>query len=266
MKEKIRQIFAEEHLSELGFLPITHAKIINPHLMPADIKSVVIFAVPYDLGQTYSDGVSAYAHIRDYHRYFGELFDRVLPELCAEFPDESFYGFADHSPIAEKDAAAKAGLGMLGKHSLLIHPRYGSYVFLGSILTSMKIPCSVNQALLCLDCGKCAEMCPAMAISERGVDVTKCFSALSQKKKLTDEESQTLRQHHIAWGCDVCQKACPHNTDRKHTDIPFFIEQRHGGFCAQEIEAMSDAEFAQYAFSWRGKNRILQNLQNLADE
>ncbi|MBQ3002185.1 MAG: epoxyqueuosine reductase, partial [Clostridia bacterium] len=164
------------------------------------------------------------------------------------------------------DAAAKAGLGLLGKHSLLIHPRYGSYVFLGSILTSIKIPCSVNQALSCLDCGKCAEMCPAMAISERGVDVAKCFSALSQKKKLTDEEMQILRRHHIAWGCDVCQKACPHNTDRKHTDIPFFIEQRHGEFCAQEIEAMSDAEFAQYAFSWRGKNRILQNLQNLADE
>lgn len=266
MKETIRQILAAEHLTEFGFLPISHAKIINPHLMPADIKSAVILVVPYDLGQTYSDGVSAYAHIRDYHRYFGELFDRVLPTLRTEFPNESFYGFADHSPIAEKDAAAKAGLGMLGRHSLLIHPRYGSYVFLGSILTSLEIPCSVSQTISCGNCGKCAEVCPATAISECGVDVSKCLSALSQKKKLTDEELQTLRRHHIAWGCDACQKACPYNTSRRPTDVPFFIDQRHGGFCAEEIETMSNTEFAQYAFSWRGKNRILQNLQNLADE
>ncbi len=265
MKEAFRQLLAEEHITEFGFLPLSHAKIIHPHLLPSGIKTVVMLAVPYDTCEQYTDGVSAYAHITDYHRYFSELFERILPKLQTKFKNEVFYGAADHSPIAEKDAAAKAGLGLIGCHSLLINPKYGSYVFLGSIFTSMEIPCDVREAMYCNACGTCINACPAHAVSKNGIDPMRCFSALSQKKNLTEDELLLLRQNHIAWGCDRCQTACPYNSKRIPTDIPFFVNNRHRDFCAAEIEAMTE-EFLHYAFSWRGKNRIVQNLQNLVDD
>lgn len=266
MKEHLQKFLAEEHITEFGFLPLDQSNIIHPHLLPKDVKTAVVLVVPYDSGTAYFDGISSYAHIKDYHRYFQELFGRLLPKLRSEYPDEIFFGFADHSPIAEKDAAAKVGLGMLGCHSLLIHPKYGSYVFIGSILTSMEVDCKIYEIKHCNACGKCQSACPTEAIEGGKINPAKCLSAISQKKNLSDEELTLLRLHHTAWGCDVCQSACPYNINRSFTDIPYFVKERHDLFSAQEIADMSNDEFAQYAFSWRGKNRILQNLQNLNEE
>lgn len=263
MKEIIRSLLAEEGITEYGFLPAGDAKIINPRLMPDGIKSVLVMLAPYDTGEVYRDGVSAYAHIRDYHRFFGELFVRLLPRLQAAFSGCRFFGFADRSPINEKDAAAKAGLGIIGRQSLLLNPTYGSYVFLGSVLTDLEIPCQAQEIRYCENCGLCAKFCPGGAVSEAGILPERCLSSLSQKKKLTDAEKSLLRDVHIAWGCDRCQTVCPHNLHRAPTSIPFFLENRHGDFRAQELSEMDEETFAGYAFSWRGRNRITENLQNL---
>ena len=200
---------------------------------------------------------------RDYHRYFGGLFDRLIPQLQSVFVDECFYGFADHSPIDEKYAAAKAGLGVIGCHSLLINKRYGSYIFLGSILTSVQVDCIPHEIVSCSKCQICALQCPAQAMTDHGIDPAQCLSALSQKKKLNEQEVELLVQNHIAWGCDLCQKGCPHNQAREYTRVPYFVQNNHGAFCYDEIKNMTDEEFAQYAFSWRGRERILTNMQNL---
>lgn len=240
-----------------------HATILNLRLLPPDIKTIIMLLVPYDEGMHYSDGVSAYAHVLDYHIFFSEMFKRILPQLQAMFPEESFYGFSDHSPIAEKDAAAKSGLGIIGCNSLLINPLYGSYVFLGSILTTLSIDCTFHEIKYCQNCTQCKKSCPANAITDTGIDPSKCLSAISQKKRITEKEFDSLREHRIAWGCDICQQACPLNANRLPTAIPLFTEHRHESFNADEVAAMSEIAFSRYAFSWRGKKRIVQNLQNL---
>ena len=189
----------------------------------------------------------------------------MIPKLQIAYPNETFFGHADHSPIAEKDAAAKAGLGVIGCHSLLINDKYGSYVFIGSILTSIAIDCQSFPIHFCNQCHHCISRCPTQAISENGIDISICLSAVSQKKNLTENESELLKNNHIAWGCDICQSACPFNAKREYTPIPYFQTQRHGAFTATEIEQMDNTTFSQYAFSWRGKTRILNNLQNLFD-
>jgi len=266
MRELLQRFLAEERITEFGALPLDHVNIIHPHLLPKDVKTVIVLVVPYDNGDLYSDGISSYAHVKDYHRYFQELFDRLLPKFKSIYPNETFYGFADHSPIAEKDASAKAGLGIIGCHSLFVHPRYGSYVFIGSILTSMEFDCKIHEINHCNACGKCQSACPVSAIEDGKINPAQCLSAISQKKNLSDEELTLLRQHHTAWGCDVCQSVCPYNINRSFTDIPYFIKERHDLFSVQEIANMDDREFSQYTFSWRGKKRILQNLQNLIEE
>ena len=263
MKGIIGRILASEGIDCFGILPAEELKVINPRLMPDWARSAVVIAVPYDDGSRYGDGVSAYAHVEDYHLYFRELFERILPKFEEAFPGRRFFGSADHSPIHEKEAAAKAGLGIVGMHSMLINPRYGSYIFLGSVITDMETEEKGGEIRYCSRCGKCIEACPGRAISECGIDPGRCLSAVSQKKRLTDEEVALLAECCIAWGCDVCQAVCPYNAERDYTKISFFREHRHGDFTASEVASMSDEEFSHFAFSWRGRARILQNLSNL---
>ena len=264
MTEQIKRLLEKEHIELFGILPIEEVTIIRPTMLPENAKSVVILAVPYDDGTIYHDGVSAYAHVEDYHRFYKELFDRLVPCLEKTFPGKTFCGFADHSPVLEKDAAIKAGLGVMGKNSLLIHPEYGSFLFLGEVITDATLPYSVHEFAYCKACRQCVAACPVGAIGDSGIDATKCLSALSQKKRLSEEEMRLLREHKVAWGCDICQNACPYNRGRKHTEIPFFLTHRHGEFSAQEVENMSDEDFASFAFSWRGRRRICENLYNIA--
>ena len=263
MRETVKQILEAEEIDLFGILPASALTVINPKLMPSWVKSAIILAVPYDDGSVYTDGVSAYAHITDYHLYFKGLFERIIPKLEAAFPVKQFFGSADHSPIHEKEAAAKAGLGVIGMHSMLINKRYGSYLFLGSVLTDMETGETEGEVLSCPRCGACLTACPGKALSDKGMSPEKCLSALSQKKRLTEEEAAFIGNFGIAWGCDRCQEVCPLNAKREFTRVPFFKEHRHGNFSAEEVAKMSDEEFRRFAFSWRGRARILENLSNL---
>ena len=257
--------FLKRGISEFGFLPIGEAVILHPRLLPANTRNVIIAIVPYDSGERYEDGISRYAHVKDYHKFFQDLFQEIIRSLKETFPDQEFTGFADHSPINEKIAAAKAGLGVIGTNSLLINPRYGSYVFIGALFTDLKLAVEPKTVRNCCHCGKCVKACPVRAIDPSGgIDRSKCLSALSQRKQLSKEDLLLLKNHHVAWGCDICQEACPMNRTRIPTDLPYFQENKHGPFSADEIAVLSEEAFREYAFSWRGRNRILENLRNIS--
>lgn len=264
MNSLIKSVFHHHGIEEVGCIPFSEAVVLRPNLMPENIQSVIMVLAPYDTKETYSDGVSRYAHISDYHTFFSRLFSAVIPELTSSFPGETFHGFADHSPINEKLAASKAGLGVIGNNSLLINPRYGSYVFIGGILTSLQTDCRVSEVSCCIGCNKCMEACPTSAIpQEHSIDQNRCLSSISQKRHLTDDEYILLRRHHVAWGCDKCQDVCPMNRSREITAIPYFLDHRHGTFLSGDVSSLSDEDFMKYAFSWRGRNRIVNNLRNL---
>ena len=137
----IRAALAAEGITECGFLPRSHFRILNERLMQrcGDVQSAVMFLIPYRCATLPRDGlnISLYARVKDYHTYFSALAGRLTEVLTGRFPGERFYGFCDHSPIDEKAAAAQCGLGILGRNSLLINRTYGSFVFIGSLLTSM---------------------------------------------------------------------------------------------------------------------------------
>ena len=156
----IRAALKAEGITECGFLPRAHFRVLNERLMQRcdGLQSAVVFLIPYRCDASPKDGlnISLYARVKDYHAYFAALSERLLAALRSSFPDERFAGFCDHSPIDEKDAAARCGLGVLGRNSLLINPTYGSFVFIGSLLTSLAL--SENRsytAELCCGCGRC---------------------------------------------------------------------------------------------------------------
>ena len=116
-----------EKLFVRGELSAESLKVIQPHLMPENIKSAVVWLIPYYTGKHENRNVSLYAVSRDYHLYARDLKERLCSKAKEAFPNEGFYVFCDSSPVNEVAAAITAGLGVLGKNRLLINEKYGSY-------------------------------------------------------------------------------------------------------------------------------------------
>ena len=249
----------------VGAISLSKCRITRRYLLErcgfsdTDGLAVIVFAIPY-LTECKERNISAYAVGRDYHLYCRELFDDVLPSLRSAYPDYKFEGFADHSPIDEINAAALAGLGVLGQNRLLITEKYSSYIFLAEIITDAPIEIYNDHAIRrCEGCGLCEKLCPMIKC---GV----CLSALTQKKgELVEDEKKLIIQHSSAWGCDICQEACPHTKraieDRTiYTEIEFFKSESMPYLTSEMVDSMSEDEFKKRAYSWRGKETIRRNL------
>ena len=239
--------------------------------------TVVIFAIPYvmtDDATNSERNVSLYAVPRDYHRYIQMLSQTLIPSLVEFFPTHKFVLYADHSPICEVNAAARAGLGVLGMNGLLITPTYGSFVFLGELVTSADyetvtgeaIPIFPDQPLRCENCGTCMVACPGGC---RNGDREHCLSALTQKKgALTDAEIAAIKENGLVWGCDTCQHNRRVIQNRIDTPIPYFREERLLHIDTGILDAMSDEAFLLRAYAWRGRSVIQRNtaLFDTSDE
>lgn len=268
--EQIKKLFAAERITEVAFASADNFTYIYKHLYPEhDVLGAIVFLIPYYYPPAYVDGIniSKYARARDYHLFATEFYGRILPKLREVVPSESFTGCCDISPINEKIAAAHAGLGVIGKNSLLINKKYGSYCFIGSILTSY-LPKEHKDFEIeyCSGCGKCVLSCPGKALTEHGIDADKCISAITQKKQRSDDEMALLKTLGAIWGCDVCQDVCPLNKGIQETPIEFFKTDIAKNITREYIECMSDNEFKQRAFAWRGKKVLLQNIDNITQE
>ncbi len=256
----------KNYIKLYSYIPLADCKIKKPYLLErAGISSgtVVMLAVPYytHICNTRERNLSAYAVSRDYHLFFRRLYDELLSLLQAHFPAAKFAAFADHSPIDEIHAAAASGLGVIGKNGLLLTEDYGSYIFLGEIITDLQISCKVQEVQTCTDCGACIKACPARI---KNID---CLSALTQKKgTLTADEEKDILELNSVWGCDVCQAVCPYNkralqSGSIYSPIPFFEDSAIAVLRTSDLNEMSDEEFSARAYSWRGKETILRNLK-----
>ncbi len=263
MKE-IENILAKHHIFEYGICNFDKVKILNPKLLPNSvIRSVLFILMPYRTGRvTVKDGynMGLFARIRDYHGYFAELSQTLIPQF-EKLSGGKVYGFADHSPIDEKAGASLCGLGFIGRNSLLINPRYGSYVFIGCYLFTEQL--EEKSALCVFDCGSChlcADACPTDSIENRSINRKSCLSAVSQKKAKTDEERAVLKHSKTVWGCDICQSVCPYNKNAELSPINRFDVNVIENISAEIIEGMDEEAFKSYAFSFRSKKVIIENL------
>ena len=264
MKEKIKQVFLENGIEYFAPRDYSTLTVINSRLegrIGFDIKSAFIFLVPYYVSP--GENVSAYATSLDYHLVIRELGARLVSGLSSLFPGESFYTSADHSPIDERAAALTSGLGILGQNGLIINESYGSYVFIGEILTSIE-PCRVfavepAEISHCSGCGSCRRACPTGILRGEGEG---CLSAITQKRgALSECEVDLMKKYGTVWGCDLCQSSCPHNASPKVTPIELFHTERLTRVKKSDIDAMTDEEFSRRAFAWRGRGVMLRNLE-----
>lgn len=286
---ELRDWFAAEGIPAAAAIPFSRCRLIRPQKLQAvaldaeNARSVLVFAAPYYMDAPHRN-LSVYAAARDYHLYFGECFSRLRALLQKRFPDAIFAGFADNSPIDERYAAAVGRLGILGDNGLLIHRDYGSYVFLGEIISDLP-PEQFYEAgtynpahfdlppEACEHCGACERVCP---MKHNPFAVNVCLSEVTQTKRLEalcgDEPptaadyAQYIRYYGSAWGCDRCQTACPHNRAPIETPIPFFRGALRPYVTADDIADMPDEQFQDRAYAWRKRTCIMRNLNLLEQD
>lgn len=225
--------------------------------LPTRPKSVIVFLFPYYVDVN-TVNVSRYAIVPDYHKVcYKKLLD-FSHEFRERFKGFTFSAFIDNSPIPEVKAACEAGLGVIGDNGLLINKKYGSWVFIGEIVTDMVIKDNVDRELntQCIHCGKCLKSCPGKAIGGKYFNRDKCLSHITQKKgALSSQEMNLLKQSKFVWGCDVCQECCPLNQKCVETPIVEFHKN---------IQTFVNSEnyynFDDRAYFWRPKNVVERNL------
>jgi epoxyqueuosine reductase len=186
------------------FAPRAHSAIVvakdyHPHPYPAEPRL--------------SPRTAMYAQGQDYHLAFKKELEAVAESFRLDYVNEEFLCFTDSAPILERDLAARAALGWVGKNSCLIHPRHGSLFFIGEILTSLKLPSPESQIPdFCGTCDRCIRACPTQALeAPRVLNARKCISYWTIESK--DVAPLELRSQFADWffGCDICQTVCPWN-------------------------------------------------------
>ncbi len=230
----------------------------TPGMHLAGARSIIVCLFPYYTGLSAPSNLSRYAQLPDYHRVAHGLLSELAAGIAAECPGFAWRAFVDTGPLVDRYVAYRAGLGVLGKNHSLIHPVYGSYVFIGSLLTNLPLLPDAPLPGGCMGCGRCASACPGHALEADGTfHPGRCVSALTQQKQVSSEERALLAACGTVYGCDVCQEVCPHNRDLPITPIAAFRQDHLPALDLADVAALSGRGFARkygkYPFAWRGK-------------
>ena len=248
--------------------PLSYAEIekrINPEFSMPHAKSAVVCLFSYHT-DTPRTNLSCYAKGKDYHIVVGEKL-AALSEVLTGL-GYTAKCFCDTGALCDRHLAWLAGLGFFGKNHMLISPKFGSYVFIGYILTDAELEIDKPLEMTCAGCGACVRECPGGALDGEDFCAENCASYLTQKKGVLDaHKAQIIRKSGFAWGCDICQIVCPHNKGVPITGIDEFRENLETEL--KKDMAKSNREFrriyAERAFSWRGYDVILRNLSILQE-
>ncbi len=205
----------------------------DPKALMPEAKSVICFGFAYGENGLVDDNSSPkaydpmrarFARGQEYHKFVRKKLKKICAELKKNYPQARFKICVDTSPILEKALAAKAGLGWIGKNTLLINPKFGSYLVLGEIITDIPLDCFVanaprNDIGQCGDCNKCIEACPTNAlVAPYVLDARRCLAYLTveHKGEVPKEFKKFIKPGQ--YGCDICQQVCPYNS---HTNSNF---------------------------------------------
>ena len=199
------------HHASMAYLAKNTAVRANPRERYPWARSVISILVPYAAERPHapagalSNHIARYALGDDYH----DVLDRILRKLEEALPGVKTWRYVDTGPLSDRAYAAQAGLGWIGKNGMLIHEHDGSYFFIGTLLTALENDLeAATVADRCGTCTQCLDACPTNAIlPDRTLDSAHCisYSTIEHRGPLT------YKVHDNAFGCDLCQEACPWN-------------------------------------------------------
>ena len=267
--EKSLRLAVEERRNS-GFEHKNIEERIKPKLSLASAKTIISIAVayPHKLKQqpqktTYKRGkFTPNSWGLDYHYVLQDKLDRLakgIEELTADF---EYKGMVDTGALVDTAVAQRAGIGFIGKNGLVISKEFGSYMFLGELITNLDIEPDQPVDYGCGDCNRCVTACPTSClIGDGSMNAKRCLSFQTQDKGVMDLEFRKKIKT-VIYGCDICQICCPYNKgldnplateidpDLSHPELLPFLELSNGQF---------KEKFGHVAGSWRGKNILQRN-------
>ncbi|HEY4292835.1 tRNA epoxyqueuosine(34) reductase QueG [Luteibacter sp.] len=189
--------------------------------------------------------VARYALGRDYHKLMRNRLQKLAARIQERIGDFRYRAYVDSAPVLEKAIARNAGLGWIGKHTVLINKRAGSYFFLGELYTDLPLPLDAAASAHCGSCRRCIDICPTQAIvAPYRLDARRCISYLTIELKGSIPVELREPMGNRVFGCDDCQLICPWNKFAQEATEPDFAP-RHSldGPKLVELFAWSEEEF-----------------------
>jgi epoxyqueuosine reductase len=204
---------------DMDWMAETAARRGSPNELWPEAKSVILLGINYGpetdplaiLGERSLGSISVYARNRDYHEIIkGKL--KELAGLLARRSGAEVKVFVDTAPLMEKPLAEAAGLGWQGKHTVLVSREFGSWLFLGAILTSAVLPGDIQHEESCGTCTRCLDICPTRAFpAPFQLDSRRCLAYLSVEHKSQIPLEFRVPMGNRIYGCDDCLAVCPWN-------------------------------------------------------
>ncbi len=225
-------------------------KRTSPEELLPGTKSIICLAYNYhtDLKQKPdAPKLASYAFGRDYHKVIKKRIKHVIRDLQESIGEFNYRPFVDSAPVMERDLAKRAGLGWIGKNTLLIHPQKGSYFFLAEVFVDFELAYDTPMRDYCGTCTRCIDACPTDAIAEEGfvLDASKCISYLTIELK--DEEIPSEFQGKMEdwmFGCDICQDVCPWNRfSSNNSEAEFHPSERLLALNRKDWQELTEDEF-----------------------
>lgn len=267
--EKSLRLAVEEGRTS-GFEHKNIEERIYPKLSLESAKTIISIAVAYPHKLKQQPQKTQYKRGKftpnswglDYHHVLQDKLDKLahgIEELTADF---EYKGMVDTGALVDTAVAQRAGIGFLGKNGLVISKEYGSYMFLGELITNLEIEPDQPVDYGCGDCTRCLTSCPTSCLLGDGsMNAKRCLSFQTQDKGVMDLEFRKKIKT-VIYGCDICQICCPYNKgldnplateidpDLAHPELIPFLELSNGQF---------KEKFGMVAGSWRGKNILQRN-------
>ncbi|WP_226677235.1 tRNA epoxyqueuosine(34) reductase QueG [Rossellomorea aquimaris] len=200
----------------------------------------------------------------DYHHVLRDRLSKLEEYIVSRIPEARFKSMVDTGELVDRAVAERAGIGWSGKNCSIITPEFGSYVYLGEMVTNLPFAPDTPMEDQCGTCNKCVDVCPTGALIEGGqLDAQKCIAFLTQTKGFLADEYRVKLGNRL-YGCDTCQTVCPEN---KGMDFHFHEEMEPDPEIAKPLLkpllTISNREFKQkyghVSGSWRGKKPIQRN-------
>lgn len=200
----------------------------------------------------------------DYHTILREKMAELITAIKELVPETTFKPMVDTGELIDVAVAQRAGLGFIGRNGLLITPEFGSYVYLGEIITNLALPPDEPQENQCGTCTRCIDFCPPQALLGDGrLNAPRCLSYQTQTKGFMAEEFRPMIKN-VIYGCDICQQVCPFNKGKDfhfHPEMEPVVEEVMPEL--QPLLTISNREFKErfgrLAGSWRGKKPLQRN-------
>jgi len=260
--------------ARMGYMANHFEKRTDPTLLVDGARSVISLLYNYYTGRVSSDPeapiLSKYAYGKDYHFVMKDKMHLLFDFIKSLHPETEGRVFVDSAPVLDRAWAKKAGLGWIGKNSMLISRSAGSFVFIGEIILNLDLEYQqIPESDFCGSCNRCIEACPTQAILDtRSIDSDLCISYQTIENKGDIPAALEGRLSGRIFGCDICQDVCPWNRKaEKHQEAHFESPATMLDMTAEQWNELSKEQynslFKESAVQRAGFKKLKSNIEFL---